>query len=71
VGRGSGNAASRKRLRPTPPSSLAPCPSFLIVPDMLKNSPMFKRIEPKAKAATEKAAARGRGRGRGRGGGDK
>lgn len=42
--------------------------SFLIIPDMLKNSPMFKRIEPKVKAAKEKAeAGRGRGRGRGRG----
>ena len=36
---------------------------FLILPDMLKNAPMFKRADPKAAAA---AAARGRGAGRGK-----
>ena len=57
-------------LTPTPHPHTPLTHSFLIIPDMLKNSPMFKRIEPKVKAAKEKAAAgRGRGRGRGRGGG--
>ena len=52
---------------------------LLIVPDMLQNAPMFKRIDPKLKdakiimgtgtaGAMADAAARGRGRGRGGGG---
>jgi small nuclear ribonucleoprotein D3 len=49
---------------------------FFVVPDMLKNAPMFKRISnPRVwqgrgmGAGTEAAAAGGRGGGRGRGGG--
>jgi|Transcript_12658 small nuclear ribonucleoprotein D3 len=33
---------------------------FLIIPDMLKNAPMFKRIDPKIKKATAMGAGRGR-----------
>lgn len=43
---------------------------FLILPDMLKNAPMFKRVDPKIKGRGAGIAALGpvgRGRGRGRG----
>jgi len=43
---------------------------FLILPDMLKNAPMFKRVDPKIKGKGAGIAALGpvgRGRGRGRG----
>uniref|UniRef100_A0A7S0RE46 Small nuclear ribonucleoprotein Sm D3 n=1 Tax=Pyramimonas obovata TaxID=1411642 RepID=A0A7S0RE46_9CHLO len=33
---------------------------FLIIPDMLKNAPMFKRIDPKIKKASAMGAGRGR-----------
>ncbi|KAJ2382749.1 small nuclear ribonucleoprotein Sm D3 [Coemansia sp. RSA 2559] len=48
---------------------------FFIVPDMLKNAPMFKRMDPKfarlrgigmGRGKTTAGRARGRGRGRGR-----
>jgi small nuclear ribonucleoprotein D3 len=45
---------------------------FLILPDMLKNAPMFKRVDPKSKGkgagiASLGPVGRGRGRGSGRG----
>ncbi|KAK3255413.1 Small nuclear ribonucleoprotein SmD3b [Cymbomonas tetramitiformis] len=46
---------------------------FLIIPDMLKNAPMFKRIDPKTKGRggviqTGRGAGRGGGKGGGKGG---
>ena len=38
---------------------------FIIVPDMLKNSPMFKKIKNQTKAAKQANIARGKVRGRG------
>ena len=38
---------------------------FIIVPDMLKNSPMFKTIKNQTKAATQANISRGKVRGRG------
>ena len=38
---------------------------FVIVPDMLKNAPMFKRIDPKNKVKNVGAGGAGAGRGRG------
>jgi small nuclear ribonucleoprotein D3 len=40
---------------------------FVIVPDMLKNAPMFKRIDPKNKMSKVALGGGGAGRGRGRG----
>ncbi|KDD72703.1 hypothetical protein H632_c2999p0 [Helicosporidium sp. ATCC 50920] len=37
---------------------------FMIVPDMLKNAPMFKRIDPKGKLKNMALGTGGRGRGR-------
>lgn len=38
---------------------------FIIVPDMLKNAPMFKRIDPKNKMKNVALGVGGRGRGAG------
>jgi small nuclear ribonucleoprotein D3 len=40
---------------------------FLIIPDILKNAPMFKRIDPKLKAKKLPMGVGGRGRAGGRG----
>ena len=40
---------------------------FFVVPDMLKNAPMFKRADPKLKLPPRSTTTLGRGRGRGRG----
>jgi small nuclear ribonucleoprotein D3 len=38
---------------------------FIIIPDMLKNAPMFKKIKNQTKAAKQAMIARGKVRGRG------
>jgi small nuclear ribonucleoprotein D3 len=42
---------------------------FLVIPDMLKNAPMFKRIDPKAGGRGGRGGGGGGGGGRGAGGG--
>lgn len=38
---------------------------FIVIPDMLKNAPMFKKIKNQTKAAKQALVARGKVRGRG------
>jgi small nuclear ribonucleoprotein D3 len=42
---------------------------MVILPDILKNAPMFKRVQQLKKGKEAAAGGKGRGRGRGRGGG--